>query len=77
MVWAELEKRGWSHARLAVELGEESARVARMLYGDRRPGRDLSAAMSKLLGTPIEAWSAPCPKTWRPHAPAHAFAKAV
>ncbi len=66
VVWAELAARNWSHAKLADELDEVNARVAKLLYGDRRPGRELADAMHRVLGTPLHLWSEPCPKGWRP-----------
>ncbi len=67
LVWSALASRGWTHSRLATELEEAHGKVAKMLYGDRRPGRDLAVKMSRILDIPFDAWGEPCPKNWRPH----------
>lgn len=65
MLWRILAERGWSHARLAAELAIDGARAALLLYGERRPGRDLSLKLLA-IGVPIELWSLPCPDGWLP-----------
>ncbi len=60
-----LAERGWSHARLAAELEGE---VAKLLYGDRKPGRTASLKLRD-IGVPIELWDQPLPEGWTiPHA---------
>jgi ribosome-binding protein aMBF1 (putative translation factor) len=67
MVWEEMDRRGWSDAKLADELAEDSGKLAKLLYGDRKPGRRLAAKLLARLGTPFEAWERPCPVSARPH----------
>lgn len=68
LIWAEQDQRGWSDSKLAEELGEDSGKIARLLYGDRKPGRQLSAKLFARLGTPFDAWEQPCPVKRRVHA---------
>ncbi len=76
LVWAEMDRRGWSDARLATELGEDSGKIAKLLYGERKPGRQLSAKLLARLGTPLEAWDRPCPAKCRKHPKDSPIAKA-
>lgn len=68
LVWAEQVQRGWSDARLADELGEDTGQIAKLLYGVRKPGRQLAAKLLMRLGTPLDAWDEPCPVQRRVHA---------
>lgn len=68
ILWAAAERHGWSHAEIARRLDVDKAMVAKLMYGDRRAGRDLSVTCKKVLGVPIEAWSEEIPRGWRvPH----------
>lgn len=67
VLWRIVELRGWSHAQLAHELAEDGGKIAKLLYGDRRPGRKLSVKLRD-LGVAIELWDEPCPERWAPHA---------
>ncbi len=67
LLWAEMDRRGWSDAKLAEELGEDSGKIAKLLYGERKPGRQLSAKLLARLGTPIDAWDRPCTARRRVH----------
>lgn len=67
LLWAEVERRGWSDADLATELDEDSGKIAKLLYGDRRPGRQLSAKLFARLGVPLTAWDEPCGVKRRVH----------
>jgi hypothetical protein len=69
MAWAEMRRRSWKPADLARELKEDGAKIARLLYGDRKPGRRFSVKLRDVLGIPIEAWDQPIPKGWLPHGP--------
>ncbi len=67
VLWSLLAERGWSHARLASELLTDGGKVARLLYGDRKPGRALSARLRD-IGVATELWDAPLPEGWMlPH----------
>lgn len=65
VLWALIESRGWSHARLANELDLDGGRVARLLYGDRKPGRELAVRLRD-LGIEIELWDQPIEDGWLP-----------
>lgn len=56
---------------LADERGRpaDEGKIAKLLYGDRRPGRTFSIAIRNVFGTPIEAWDWPLPDGWLPHPP--------
>lgn len=64
-----MASRGWSDARLAREMDEDSAAVARLLYGDRKANRKQAAALLRLLGTDLGLWDEPCPVRRRRHEP--------
>lgn len=67
-LWDAAARHGWSHAEIARRLDVDKAMVAKIMYGDRKAGRDLAVACSDALGVPIGAWSEPIPKGWRvPH----------
>lgn len=72
MLWAEIRRRSLTHAAFARELGEDPGKVAKLLYGERKPGRTLSKKLLDRFGTPIEAWDEPIPGDWRPHGPLRA-----
>lgn len=63
-----MRERGWTDARLAHELDEDSGKIAKLLYGERKPGRQLAAKLLATLGTPLDAWDRPCAVRRRPHA---------
>jgi hypothetical protein len=65
VLWAILSRNGWSHARLAQELGEDSGKIAKLLYGDRKPGRKLSKKLDD-IGVPVSLWDEPLPRGWAP-----------
>jgi ribosome-binding protein aMBF1 (putative translation factor) len=67
MVWAEQEKRGWSDAKLAAEMREDSAVISRLVYGDRRANRQQAAWFLSRFEIPLEAWDEPCPVRRRKH----------
>ncbi len=67
LIWAALESREWSDARLGAEMREDSAAVSRLLYGDRKANRQQAAKLLGLLGIPLESWDAPCPVKRRRH----------
>lgn len=67
LLWAEMARRGWSDADLCSELDEESGKMAKLLYGDRRPGRQLSSKLFARLAVPLTAWDEPCPVKRRAH----------
>lgn len=65
ILWSALERLDWSHAETARKLDVDKAMVAKLMYGDRRAGRDLSLLCKNVLGVPIEAWSEPLPRGWK------------
>jgi hypothetical protein len=69
MLWAEIRRRSLSHAAFSRELGEDGGKMAKILYGDRKPGRSLSLKLRNQFGTPIEAWDEPIRGNWLPHGP--------
>lgn len=69
MLWAEIRRRGLKHAHVARELDEDAGKMAKILYGDRKPGRSLSLKLRNAFGTPIEAWDEPISGDWLPHGP--------
>lgn len=66
VLWQELHQRGWSHARLASELGEDAGKISKLLYGDRRPGRRLASKLMERLSISLSLWDEPLPKGWSP-----------
>lgn len=64
VLWSILAERGWSHAQLAAAIQTDGGKVARLLYGDRKPGRDLSMRLLA-IGVAVELWSQPLPREWR------------
>lgn len=70
MLWAEIRRRDLTHAAFSRELGEDAGKVAKILYGERKPGRSLSLKLRNAFGIPIEAWDQAIPGDWRPHGPA-------
>lgn len=64
--WAEIRARGLLHAQVAAALGEDPGKVAKILYGDRKPGRSMALKLRDAFGVAIELWDEPAPKTWRP-----------
>jgi len=71
-VWEALRKRGWSDGRLAKEIGETSAQVARVLYGDRSASRQIAVKLHQTLGIAFDLWDLPCPVKRRAHEDASA-----
>ncbi len=67
LIWAALEERGWSDARLGAEMREDSAAVSRILYGDRKANRQQATKLLALLGIPLDSWDQPCPVKRRRH----------
>lgn len=65
VLWAILRRRGWSHARLAQEIGEDSGKISKLLYGVRKPGRQLAKKLFD-LGVAFELWDRPLPRGWAP-----------
>ena len=65
VLWTALDRLGWSHAETARRLDVDKAMVAKLMYGDRRAGRDLAILCKKLLGVPLESWSSPLPTGWK------------
>ncbi len=63
-----MEKLGWTDARLASELSEDTGKISRLLYGDRKAGRQLASKLLDRLGVPLDAWDQPCPVDSRTHA---------
>jgi plasmid maintenance system antidote protein VapI len=63
-LWTVIRKRRLSASALARELGINNAMMAKLLYGDRRAGRDLALRCEQKLGIPISLWSAPLPSAW-------------
>lgn len=66
LLWCEIARRGLSHAQVAALLDEHGGKVAKLLYGDRRPGRKLAKKLADAFGIPFEAWDEPLPEGWRP-----------
>ncbi len=67
LLWAEMERRGWTDADLARELNEYTGKIAKLVYGDRKPGRVLSGKLLTRLGIPFDSWEQRCPVRRRPH----------
>ncbi len=65
VLWRIIALRGWSHARLAQELEEDTGKISKLLYGDRKPGRKLSVKLRD-LGVAIELWDKPLTDKWSP-----------
>lgn len=70
-LWSAMDSKGWSDADLARELDDHTGKIAKLLYGERRPNRTLSIKIMALVGTPIEAWDDPCPVKRRHHIEHH------
>ncbi len=69
LVWAAMAEKGWSDARLAKEMGEETSIVSRLLYGDRKANRQQGAKLLALFAVPLDAWDQPTKLTRRRHRP--------
>jgi hypothetical protein len=60
--WIALRRLGWNQSQLNKELGTLTGTPPKLgyankiLYGDQRPGREISAALETLLGVPLLAW---------------------
>lgn len=67
LLWEACAAKGWSDARLAREMGEETSIVARLIYGDRRATLKQGAKLLELLGIPLSAWEEPTRATRRKH----------
>lgn len=67
ILWAALNERGWTDSRLASELEVANGTAARLLYGDRAPGRALALRLFRRLHVPLESWDEPCPVEAREH----------
>lgn len=67
LLWAEIRRRELTHADVARELDDDAGKVAKLLYGERKPGRALALRLRDTFGTPIEAWDEPLPPGWLPH----------
>lgn len=68
VLWSILAQRGWNQAQLASSVDTDGGKMARLLYGDRKPGRALAAKLLT-LGVAIELWDQPLPDGWvLPHA---------
>lgn len=77
LIWSALSRLGWSDARLATEMGEHTASVARLLYGDRKANRQQAAKLLAMLEIPLDAWDQPCGVKRRKHgAPEATLARA-
>lgn len=74
MLWAEINRRGVTHADVARDLKVDPAMVAKLAYGERKPGRALSLRLRDVYGVPIEAWDTELPSGWLPHGPTTAAA---
>lgn len=66
-IWEELERRGWTDAQLAQAIEEDTATVARLVYGDRKANRTQATSLLEVLGTPLKAWDEPCGAKQRRH----------
>lgn len=66
-LWALLDEHGWTQAKLAAEIDEDSGNVSRLLYGDRKASRT-TAVKLHALGVAIGLWDEPLPAGWLPHA---------
>lgn len=66
VIWSEIERRGWTHAKFAHELGEDPGKIAKLLYGVRRPGRKLAGKLLDRLNISLELWDEPLPFGWSP-----------
>lgn len=58
LAWIAKEGRGLSNADLARQLGCSRAHLGKILYGDQKPGRELSTKFTDVLGVPPGAWDA-------------------
>lgn len=68
LLWAEKGSRGESNADVGRALEVDDAMAAKLLFGDRRAGRDLALKCLEVYGIPIAEWSKPLPKGWKlPH----------
>jgi plasmid maintenance system antidote protein VapI len=64
-LWAVKKRKGLSNAELGREIGVNGAMASKLLYGDRRAGRDLALRCEEKFGVPINLWSAPLPSSWQ------------
>lgn len=60
-----MRQRGWKPADLARDLGEHSATISRLLFGDRKPERSLAAKLFETYGIPLTEWDEPLPRGWK------------
>ncbi len=60
-------ERGWSDARFAKEIEEETSIASRLLYGDRKANRQQAVKLHALLSIPFEAWDQPTKLRRRKH----------
>lgn len=51
-----LEAKGWSHSRLAEEVGITRSAVSHILAGRKQPSLQLACRLYFALGLPVEAW---------------------
>lgn len=68
VLWDIMASRDWSHARLAQELEEDSGKISKLVYGDRKPGRQLALKLQG-IGVEIALWDEPLPAGWHPRHP--------
>lgn len=66
LLWDVLQRRNWSHADFARELSEDAGKVAKLLYGDRKPGRQLSLKLLERFEISLALWDLPLPRGWAP-----------
>jgi transcriptional regulator with XRE-family HTH domain len=67
-LWAILRERSWSLADLARETEIDPATIARIAYGDRKPGRSFALKLLA-IGVDQALWDEPCAADYAPHAP--------
>lgn len=67
VLWSALHRLGHTHADFARQVGVSTAQAARILYGDRGPGRRPAAICLRVYGVPPDLWEQPLPKRWKPH----------
>lgn len=74
LLWAGLERHGWSQEDLRRRIVGRSGQplrsgvVTRWLYGVRRPDGDCRTQLFVLLGIPVGAWMAPATRAFEPPA---------
>jgi plasmid maintenance system antidote protein VapI len=57
LLWAVLaENKGLLSEEIRTAIGAGKGTVTRLLYGDRRAGRDLAATIEKVYGIPAASW---------------------